>query len=233
MQEAHLYDISYGKNKFDSSFEVYLYSYQVPYVFVNPTLTAYDKLTFTHEFGHFCSDYASFGSVAGVDVAEVFSQGLEYLSLCYTQNNEDLKKLRMASCLTTYVEQAAYAYFEHQVYDLSSEELTVEHVRALYQSVGSTYGFDSWNWDSRDYVCISHFFTSPMYIISYVVSNDAAFQLYQMEQSSAGSGLACYRENLATREAYFLSFLQSAGLESPFLPGRLEAVKETLQAILQ
>ena len=34
---------------------------------------------------------------------------------------------------------------------------------------------------SRDFVVIGHFYTDPMYIISYVVSNDAAFQLYQME----------------------------------------------------
>ena len=199
----------------------------MPYVFVNPTLTAYDKLTFTHEFGHFCSDYASFGSVAGVDVAEVFSQGLEYLSLCYTQNNEDLKKLRMASCLTTYVEQAAYAYFEHQVYDLSSEELTVEHVRALYQSVGSTYGFDSWNWDSRDYVCISHFFTSPMYVMSYVVSNDAAMQLYEMELQQPGAGAERYAEHLTTECEGFLEFLREAELKSPF--ERIEEVKAIME----
>ena len=232
MADAGLYDVSYGENKMDSSFEVYLYTYQAPYVFVNPTMTEYDKLTFAHEFGHFCNDYASYGSGAGVDVAEIFSQGLEYLSLCYTEDTGNLEKLRMASCLSTYVEQSAYASFERQVYSLTGEQLTVENIQALYQTVGTAYGFDSWVWDSRDYVCVSHLFTSPMYVVSYVVSNDAALQLYQMEKAEKGTGLACYTSNLTTMEAYFLSFLKSAGLESPFAPGRLEEVRKTLEAVL-
>ena len=233
MTESQLYDISYGANKFNASFVVYLYSYGLPYVFVNPALSEYDKLTFSHEFGHFCNHYASYGSGAGVDVSEVFSQGMEYLSLCYTNDTGNLKKLRMGTCLSTYVEQAAYASFEQQVYNLKGDALTVENIQALYQQVGTDFGLTSWNWDSRDYVCITHFFTSPMYVISYVVSNDAALQLYQMEQTQAGSGLACYTANLASREAYFLEFLESAGLESPFASGRLESVRKTLEEILK
>ena len=114
----------------------------------------------------------------------------------------------------------------------SGEDLTVENIQALYQTVGTAYGFDSWAWDSRDYVCITHFFTSPMYVISYVVSNDAALQLYQMEKAERGTGLACYTQNLNTMEAYFLAFLESAGLKSPFTPGRLEEVRQTLEVVL-
>ena len=233
MADAGLYDIAYGENKFDASFTMYIYAYSAPYVFVNPTMTEYDKLTFTHEFGHFANQYVSYGSRTGTDVAEIFSQGLEYLSLCYVEAGGNLEKIRMATCLTTYVEQAAYASFEQQVYDLAADALTVENIQALYQSVGEAYGFDSWAWDSRDYVCITHFFTSPLYVISYVVSNDAALQLYQMEQAQTGAGMACYAENLATEEAYFLAFLESAGLQSPFAPGRLEEVKKTLETVLQ
>lgn len=233
MEDCHLYDITYSEKKYDASFVVYLYDYRAPYVFVNPTLTEHDKLTFTHEFGHFCNNYASYGSAAGVDVSEIFSQGLEYLSLCYGNDTGNLEKLRMATCLTTYVEQSAYASFEHQVYNLTGEELTVENIQALYTRVGTDFGFDSWDWDSRDYVCINHFFTSPMYIISYVVSNDAALQLYQMEQAEKGKGLSCYVDNLTTTEAYFLSFLESAGLRNPFDQGRLEEVRRTLEIVLK
>ena len=82
-------------------------------------------------------------------------------------------------------------------------------------------------------MCINHFFTSPMYIISYVVSNDAALQLYQMEQAEKGKGLSCYVNNLTTTEAYFLAFLDSAGLRNPFEQGRLEEVRKTLETVLQ
>ncbi len=232
MSDAALYDITYSPDKYDASFEIYLRDYRTPYIFMCPTGSEYDKLTFAHEFGHFCSDYASGGSAAGVDVAEIFSQGMEYLSLCYASDDGNLEMLKMTDCLCVYVEQAAYASFEHQVYSLPEEELTAEGIQSLYESIGTAYGFDSWGWDSRDYVSITHFFTSPLYIISYVVSNDAALQLYQMEKREAGTGLTCLQQSLATTQPYFLAFLREARLESPFEPGRITQVKQTLQSIL-
>ena len=228
MQSAGLYDIGYSENKLDASFEIYLRNYRSPFVFVNPSGTDYDKLTFAHEFGHFCSDYLSYGSGAGVDVSEIFSQGMEYLSLCYGNQDTNLTKLKMVDSLCIFVEQAAYASFEHRVYGLEGEELTVENVQALYDGICDGYGLTG-DWT---YVLINHFFTEPMYVISYVVSNDAALQLYQMEQDKTGAGLACLQRNMTTTKAYFLAFLQEAGLKSPFTNGRVQEVKETLQSIL-
>lgn len=233
LEKAKLYDIAYARNKYDASFEVYLTSYAEPYVFVNPSLTVYDQLTFAHEFGHFCNDYASYGSMAGIDVAEIFSQGMEYLSLCYGENTGDLQKLKMADCLGTYVEQSAYASFEQQVYMLSEEALTAENIHTLYEKTGKAYGFDTWNWDSRSYVCVTHYFTNPMYIISYVVSNDAALQLYQLEKETSGAGLALYEKNLATQEGQFLAFVESADLQSPFVPDRMADVRKLLEDALK
>jgi len=232
LDEGHLYDISYSPNKYATSFAVYLPSYYVPFVFVCPDGSNYDRLVFAHEFGHFCSDYHSYGSVAGVDVAEIFSQGMEYLSLCYADGGNDLAKIKMMDCLCLYVEQAALASFEQQVYALSSEELTVENVEALYTAVCEDFGLATGAWDSRSYVCIPHYFTNPMYVISYVVSNDAALQLYEMELQQEGKGLACLESNLTTMQSYFLSFLEEAGLESPFEAGRLEKVRQLLETQL-
>ena len=231
MTGANLYDISVGANKFNASFEIYISNYNAPYVFLNPAGQVSDKLTFAHEFGHFCNDYASWGGMSSIDVAEFFSQGMEYLSLCYVPT-KDMDTMKMMDCLSLYVEQSAYASFEHQVYSLKGDRLTVENVHALYEQVGKTYGFDSWGWDSRDFVLIPHFYTSPMYIISYVVSNDAALQLYQMEKADAGAGLAVFAGNLDTTQGDFLAFVESAGLTSPFAPGRMEAVRKTLENIL-
>ena len=192
-----------------------------------------DRLTFTHEFGHFCNDYASYGSVAGIDVAEVFSQGMEYLSLCYGEDSKAMKKLKMLDGLCVYVEQAAYASFEQQVYALEAEELTAENIRRLYEQVGTDFGFDVWVWDSRSFVNITHFYTNPMYVISYVVSNDAALQLYEKEQEETGSGLKTFEENLTTQETYFLAFTESAGLKSPFVEGRIEEVRQLLEDIIK
>ena len=233
MEAAELYDISYGQNKYNASFEIFLASYYQPYVFMDPSLGTRDQLTFAHEFGHFCNDFASGGSIAGIDVAEIFSQGMEYLSLGYGEDTADLQKLKMADCLSIYVEQAAYARFEQQVYSLEEEELTAQNVYALYDRIGRAYGFDVWQWDSRSFVQITHFFTNPLYVISYVVSNDAALQIYQQEQEEKGAGLKLYQSQLATTEGQFLAFVESADLESPFVEGRLADTRKLLEDILK
>ena len=230
LEQAGLYDIAYGENKYDSSFEVYLWSYYAPFVFMNPYLDQTDKLTFAHEFGHFANDYVCWGSGAGTDVAEVHSQAMEYLSLCYTEGAEDLEAYKLADSLCVYVEQAAYALFEHQVYGLTGEALTVENVQALYERIGIEFGLDSWDgWDSRDYVAITHLYTEPMYMVSYVVSNDLAMQIYQQEKASAGAGLTTYERCLESQDTYLLDFAENYGLESPFADGRLGAVKATFE----
>lgn len=224
MERGGLYDIAYSPNKYNSSFEVYLFSYEEPFLFMNPGLTRYDSLTLAHEFGHFCSDYASYGNTAGIDVEEVFSQGMEYLILCYGEQNRDLAGMKLADSLSTYVEQSCYASFEEQMYSLPQEELTPEGLRRLYERTAKDFGLDTAAFDSRDFITITHFYTSPMYIISYVVSNDAAMQLYQLELKEAAAGLTRYEENLDTWEMYFLAFLEEAGLQSPF--DRVAEVRE-------
>ena len=233
MEDAGLYDIAYGENKYNSSFELYLTTYWEPFVFMNPGLTASDKLVFAHEFGHFCNDYASWGSYVSTDVSEVFSQGMEYLSLCYGEDAEELTWVKLADCLSVFVEQAAFATFEQRMYELSGAELTVENLQKLYAETAEQYGFSTGGYTDWEFVTINHYYTDPMYIISYVVSNDAALQLYQLELAEAGAGLACYQENLDTDAYCFMEFLESAGLESPFAQGRLAQVRQTLEEALK
>ncbi len=232
MESRELFDISYGPNKYPNAFEVYLSAYQVPYVFVCPRETAYDKLTFAHEFGHFCNDFASSGSSAGTDVLEVLSQGMEYLSLCYTDGNEALARAKMADSLGTYVEQAAFAEFEFQIYSLEAEEVTAEKLEKIYDQVARDYGFGTYGYTPLEFTTITHFYISSFYVPSYMVSNDAAMELYSLEQETPGAGLAIYQEALDTYQSYFLAFLEEAGLASPFEEGRLEQVAELFRQVL-
>ena len=233
MKQAQLYDITYSEKKYSGSFEVFLLDYYVPYVFVSPVGTQRDKLSFAHEFGHFCTDYAAKGSVAGINVAEVFSQGMEYLSLCYGDEAGALEQMKLQDCLRIYVEQAAYALFEQRVYGLTGDELTVENVEKLYREIGLAYGFDVWGWDSRDYIMIGHFYTDPMYIVSYVVSNDVALQLYQLEKATPGAGRDLFAAQLATAESELPTFVQAAGLTNPLESGRLTEVRQTLEEMIK
>lgn len=230
MEEGKLYDIGYSDRKYSTSFVVFLPGYQEPFLFFNPGRTAYDHLTLSHEFGHFCNDYASCGSVASVDVNEIFSQAMEYLSLLYSDGVEDLRTAKMADSLGTYVEQACLASFEREMYRL--EEPSVDALCELYDRLASAYGFDSFDYDPMDFIYISHIYDSPMYLTSYIISNDAALQFYQMELEESGRGLEALKANLDTMQPWFLAFLEEAGLESPFASGRLDEVAELFETIL-
>ena len=123
--------------------------------------------------------------------------------------------------------RGAYAAFELAMYALPEEEVTGENLLALYEEIGTAYGFESWDWDSRDLVTVPHFYEYPMYVISYVVSNDAALQLYQLELETPGSGVQIYLDQLATDEQTLLSFLAQAGLRTPFgRTGEVRAIME-------
>lgn len=227
MDLAGLSDISADPNKSGLSFELFLDWYYEPYILISGTGTAYDKLSFAHEFGHFAMDYAAGGSWAGTDVLEIFSQGMEYLSLSYADAGEDFVRMKLADSLSTYVEQAAYADFELRLHELPEEELTGENLLALYEVVCTEYGFRSMDWDPRDMVTVPHFYEMPHYVISYVVSNDAAMQLFEMELNDPGAGAECYAEHLTTECEGFLEFLREAELGSPF--DRIEEVKGIME----
>lgn len=222
MTTRELYDIAPGAGKYEGSFEVYLASYDAPYVFLNPYQDISDFLSFSHEFGHFTNDYLAGGSYVSTDVAELMSQGMEFMSLCYAKEpgEEELdmaRRLRLADSLGVYVEQAAYYSFERQAYRLTGEDLTVENLNSIYRQVAQDFGFDSVGWQEAEWTGVTHFYTNPFYVISYVVSGDGAMQLYQLELEEAGAGLELFQELLKTDEDIpLLSLLEQSGLVSPF-----------------
>lgn len=127
------------------------------------------------------------------------------------------RRLRLADSLGVYVEQAAYYSFERQAYRLTGEDLTVENLNSIYRQVAQDFGFDSVGWQEAEWTGVTHFYTNPFYVISYVVSGDGAMQLYQLELEEAGAGLELFQELLKTDEDIpLLSLLEQSGLESPF-----------------
>lgn len=232
LQAKDLYDIAPGENKYPGAFETYLWSYSAPFVYVDPYMDQTDKLAFAHEFGHFINDFACGGSYAGTDVAEVHSQAFEYLSLCYTENSDALTRYKLAESVSIYAEQAAYALFELQAYALEGEDLTPENVGRIYGDIGAQFGFDSYEWDVRDLVLVPHFFTDPMYVLSYVVSNDLAMQIYELEVSQPGTGAALYERCISAEQADIDTFTEEYALTAPLAEGRLPAVASFLKKAL-
>ena len=68
-----------------------------------------------------------------------------------------------------------------------------------------------------------------MYTVSYVLSNDLAMQIYQLELEDPGAGLSLYENILPSQDTYILTFAETHNLESPFSQERLQSVAAFFQ----
>ncbi len=233
-----LYDISVSENKFDISYTVYLEEYELPFMLVKTYGYDDDCLGVAHEFGHFVDARMNYNATGSLELAEVFSQSMEFLMLCYLPADQvgDLDRVELLNTFDTYTTQAGLAEFEHRVYAIPAEELTVEKINQIAADVAVEYGYDTDGLDySKNWVDITHFFEYPFYIVSYCVSVDTAFQIYCFECEEPGWGLQEFNNLLPRDHDGFLETIetQSDCLESPFTPGRLEEVADIFREKLK
>ena len=229
MEEYGLYDIAPSATKYPGSFQVYLDDWNAPFIFVNPSGTVADFTSFSHEFGHFVDAYVNYNSYITVDASEACSQSMAMLAPLYadTLSQEDLKSLRISSildALSTYVEQGAYNAFEDRVYSLPENELTVENLMELSLECFTEYSmaYPGFEWYySVCWIDIPHFFIQPYYVASYIISMDAALQVYELELDSPGTGVDVFML-LADRnwDLTYMENLTDIGLKTPFDTGR-------------
>ncbi len=238
LDENHLYDIAVSDKKVNTSFQTYLEDYEAPYAFVKTDGSDMDLLTFAHEFGHCVDSYYNYNDTNSLELAETFSQGMEYLLLgeLSGEMQRSLTGQKLMDTVDTYAQQGSFFAFEQQVYSLPDEELTVEKINDISLQVAKDYGYYTEGYDdyyAKSWIDITHFFEYPYYVISYCVSNDAAFQLYEREQAEQGSGLAVYNDLLPRDHDDFLETVtEQGGLESPFAPGRMASTAAAIRAAL-
>ena len=228
MEAFKLYDITASPSKMPGSYVTYLYSYGMPYMYVSPTGDIADCLTAVHEFGHFVDNYVNCGYTYSIDCAEIFSQGLEYLSIdkmdLSTWDKRSLTDAKLGDAVLTFLGQGCYAEFEQKVYEIPAEELTAEKINEIFYECNEKFGMDMYGMEdilAPGWIDIQHFFIAPYYVISYCISNDVALQIYQNELDD-GSGLESYYA-LLERSANntILALVDEAGMESPFETGRM------------
>lgn len=241
MQAYELYDATASSSKMPGSYETYLEEYEAPFVYISPVGDLSDLLTAAHEFGHFTDGFVNCNLTDSIDVAEVFSQGLEYLTLDAADlgvlKRSALRRNKMQDSLMTFLSQACYYDFECRVFALDEIELTREKINELYYECNSAYGLTTpgfETYDSQGWIDIQHFFIAPYYMISYCLSNDLALQIYQLEQETAGAGLKKYCDMLYTSAgSTLLAFAEANELRSPFNEGRVAELAEFLEANLK
>ncbi len=238
LTDQELYDLSRGENKYMGSYEVYLSTYEAPFIFFYPVGSITDYIGFSHEFGHFINDYAAQESYLSVDYAEVQSQTMEYLATSYsldTDKNtlEALRKMTLANSLSTYIDQAAYHSFESRVYKLTEEELTPENLNKTYAQVLQDFGIEASEGAETAWAEVPHFFIEPFYVLSYVVSNDIAMQIYEKELKEEGTGLELFELlSMQWEDEEFQNILDTAGIVSPFAQERMGSLKTRFQTEL-
>lgn len=239
MTDYDLYSIQASDTKHDSSYTAYLYSYDAPFMYCYPCGDDSDILTFAHEFGHYTDCYVNYNTTYCTDIAETFSQGLEYLLISNMKDEAErqvLTNYKMLDALGIYIGQACYNEFEHRAFFLNDDELTVEGLNALFDEVSDEYGLtEAYSmYDRFSWVGVSHLFEVPFYVISYCVSDSAAFMLYNIELDAPGSGLEMYIALLDEAYRYdFLDLIESCGMESPISAKTIKAMSETMRARLK
>lgn len=240
MDKHRLYDVQQRPYKAAISFQTYLSEYEAPFVFLSPYGDQGDLLSFAHEFGHFTDAYINYNAYETTDLAECFSQSMEYLLLFYLDGlmeQEDIEELRYYKAVNTmemYVGQAAISEFESSVFRLPEEELTTENINRLYLESCADYGLcdESAEEVGLGWIDVSHLFESPFYVISYPITNDVAMQIYALEQESPGQGLEKFNAMLPRVYESMLPSVEEAGLSSPFEEGRMEEVLSCLEPAL-
>lgn len=239
MQAYDLMDITDSSSKMPGSYVTYLSSYQMPFLYVSPTGKLDDLLTCCHEFGHFVDGFVNCNGTSSIDCNEIFSQGLEFLSLSRAELDDDEREAltisKVADSLMTFVSQAAYAEFELRAYALPDDQLNTEGLNALFLECMEEFGQSYTGMEdiiAPGWIDIQHFLIAPYYVISYCVSNDAALQIFQLEEEN-GTGLETYRALMSTSSGNtILALLEENGMESPFEPGRVKELADFFEDYL-
>lgn len=241
MREYGLYDVERRETKTDMGYTTYLDGYDAPFLFLQTYGDLADVADLAHEFGHFTDDYINCGAYETMDLAEVFSQAMEYLII--GRIGEEISQSERAAIynnklmdtILLYTSQAAYAEFEHRVYGAQEDELTAEYLNAASLSLAREFGFCREGTEelcALEWIEVPQFFIQPFYVISYPVSNDIAMQIFERELSESGKGLEIYLEMLPRETAYIMEAVEQAGLESPFTEGHMERTAQTLWELM-
>ena len=238
MRRNSLSDLTMSDSKADMSFTTYLDDYEAPFLFVDPYGDRSDIVTVTHEFGHYAEAYISCNAYRSMDLAEVFSQAMQLLSLrplrdvLGEQGVEQLRLLNIYEFLDTFLWQTLYAEFELRAYAL--ENPRAADLNALMWELYKEYGLDTiWGEESTvDWIDITHFFEQPFYVISYPVSACCALELYERELQESGKGLESYLQLADSDQIGIVEAAGEAGLQNPITDARVQQVAAFLEGQL-
>ena len=241
MEKYGLYDFSVSDVKEPMSYTSYLYDYDAPFIILDAVGDDTDFIGAVHEFGHFVDNYLNYGRDSGLDCSETASQGMEYLSLSCLDSvlGDDTRELiytkKLLDSVDVFIYQGYYNALETKVYSLDYEDVTLENINRIAGECAEEFGLkDMEPWEgyySVSWVDVPHLYDSPLYIISYCVSCDAALQIYEMSVDSPKEAVNTYCDLVDWDwDMTFEENLERVGLESPFAQGRAEKSAKIIES---
>lgn len=224
MLEYDLYDVEARKNKnTGNQFTTTLTAYDAPYIFTYWRDNFSSATTIIHEFGHYSDSYLRLGVdnvSSSLDIAEVYSQGLELLmEPFYGEITDDPEAAMLDNLQSTLfsgiIYQSMLEEFQLQLYQMDTFDSVV--IGRLYADLAFDYymqsELDEYGADNS-WIGVPHIFLSPFYTISYVTSAIAALQIWTIAQDDWRAGadtyLALLRED---QNQPFTELLKNAGLK--------------------
>ena len=240
MQRNHLWDSGNSSVRYNGAFTTYFSGRYFPYMFTTESGGYHDAITFVHEFGHFTS-YYHMGRSMDLDIAEVHSQGNEFLFLPY------LEQMYGATAASG-VEKEIWYYAldtvamgclmdEFQALSFTGEYTTLEQLQEEFLDLAHSYGYAEEDYAvslSSLFLFVPHNFYYPFYYISYAVSVLPAMQIGAMAKTDRAAAIEAYATMILmdNGEYTFEELLAEAGLASPFTRAAWTKIEQGVNALV-
>ena len=214
-------------------------SYNAPYIYLALKNSYSDMISFVHEFGHFNAIYADSPNTNNYDIAEIHSQGNEFLFMdAYNKiGGAALKKGMLKAslksnivyalnmgCLMDELQQYVYANADtltpQDVCD-KQEQLLVEY--SLTAKVAEDPSFKYF------WAAIPHTFEDPFYYISYAASLIPALELFELSESGKrAEAIKAYNYIVSSDEQDYDALFRGAGLGGPFSAEAYPSIRDAI-----
>ncbi len=221
------------------AFTTELYAFDAPYCYSYWSDDFNSVSTIIHEFGHFYDSWLRYdaGVPQNLDIAEVYSQGLEVVMQPhyknFTTSSQAAQVGNLLDLCDSVITQSFYEEFQMKMYE--AENLDAEGIADLFSSLSEEYGLaDYYGGDFKYFwLNVTHFFDAPFYTISYVTSAVVALQLWTPDENRWEHSAETYIKLIqADQNKPFLQLLKDNGLANPLEPATLSSISSSLEEYL-
>lgn len=204
--------------------------YDAPFCYVFWENDLRSGTTVFHEFGHFFDGWLHYYDDAflNLDIAETYSQGLEFLVQHYYDRLFDkpdaARQAHLQSQLDSLLYQLALEEFQQLVYQ--QEQLDNDLLAQLFAQACSAYGYTFFG-PVYTWFYTTHLFDVPFYTISYWTSAVAALQIWATSRDDIQAGVDLYMKLItAEQNQPFMALLEEAGIGGPGDEATLQNIAE-------